>query len=104
MPSPQSQIWVAGFLPAARRAPNLSTEDLRRLLAETVAEQPELHAVPLAKRLFERIAGCRCDEAAAAHSLPDDVALVAVELETPGPAFEDCLRPTSLVELRAQRA
>ncbi len=105
-PGDKLLLYTDGLLevPAARGAPHLSTEDLRRLLAESVAEQPELHAVPLAKRLFERIAGSRCDEAAAAHSLPDDVALVVAQVETPGPAFEDCLRPTSLAELRAQRA
>ena len=89
--------------PAARKQPHLSAAALAALARTIVARQPEIHVVPLANLLFREAAGCSCDEAAAAHGLPDDVALVALEIERPAPTFEDCLRPANLAELRAQR-
>ena len=98
-------LYTDGLLeaPAALGRPHLSSAALADLLRAIVARQPKAHVVTLANLLFREVAGCSCDEAASAHGLPDDVALVALEIEPPAPTFEDCLRPASLAELRAQR-
>lgn len=99
-------LYTDGLLetPAVREQPHLTSADLADLARQLIARHPEMHVVPLAKALFLAAAGSSCDEAAAAHELPDDVALFAIEIETPGPTFEDCLRPANLLELRNQRA
>ncbi len=99
-------LYTDGLLetPAARKQPHLSSADVAEIARGIVAQRPELHVVALAKEVFAAAAGCSCHEAAAAHELPDDVALFALEIERPGPTFEDCLRPASLLELRSQRA
>ena len=98
-------LYTDGLLEvrAPRRLPELTSTDLADRLRAIVAHHPDLHVVPLAKQLFHEIAGCSCDEAAAAHALPDDVALVVLELERPGPVFEDRLHPASLADLRDLR-
>ncbi len=104
-PGDQLILYTDGLLeaPAARQRPHLSSAALADLLRAIVARQPEARVVTLANLLFREVAGCTCDEAVSAHGLPDDVALVALEIERPAPTFEDCLRPASLAELRAQR-
>ncbi len=98
-------LYTDGLLEvgAARQLPDLTAAELAARLHAILARTPDLHVVPLANRLFRDIAGCSCDEAVAAHALPDDVALVVLEVEQPGPVFEDRLHPTGLADLRDLR-
>ncbi len=76
-------LYTDGLLEvgAARQLPDLTAAELAARLRAILACTPDLHVVPLAKRLFHDLAGCSCDEAVAAHALPDDVALVVLEVE-----------------------
>lgn len=99
-------LYTDGLLetPVPRGRAALSANDLADAVRRLLRCQPELHAVALAQALFRTVAGCACHEAATAHSLPDDVALLVVEIERPGPVFEDRYRPATLAELHAARA
>ncbi|MFT3830343.1 MAG: PAS domain S-box protein [Opitutaceae bacterium] len=99
-------LYTDGLLetPLPRGRPVLSSGDLAEAVRRLLACQPDLHAVPLAQALFRTVAGCGCHEAATAHALPDDVALLVIEIERPGPVFEDRFRPATLAELHAARA
>ena len=81
-PGDRLLLYTDGLLeaPAARHRPHLSATALAALARTIVAQQPGIHVVALAKLLFQEAVGCSCDEAAAAHNRPDDVALVALEL------------------------
>ena len=98
-------LYTDGLLesPAVRKQPHLSSDDLLALARQIVEAHPEIHVVELAKALFHAAASCSCHEAAHAHELPDDVALLVAEVERPRPAFEDCFRPTDLADLREHR-
>jgi len=104
-PGDKLVLYTDGLLetPAVRQQPHLSSADLLDLVRQLVARRPEMHVVALAKELFQSAAGCSCCDAAGAHELPDDVALLVIEIERAGPVFEDCLQPASLADLRALR-
>ncbi len=99
-------LYTDGLLetPIPRGRSVLSSADLAAAARRLLACQPDLRAVPLAQALFQIVAGRPCHEAASAHVLPDDVALLVVEIERPGPLFEDRFRPASLAELHTARA
>jgi PAS domain S-box-containing protein len=99
-------LYTDGLLETSvpRGRPPLSTADLAAIAQRLLACQPDFHAVALAQALFRTVAGSACHEAASAHSLPDDVALLVIEIERPRPLIEDRFRPASLAELHAARA
>lgn len=98
-------LYTDGLLesPAVRKQPHLSSDALLELARQIVERRPERHVVEIAKELFETVAGRSCNEAAGAHELPDDVALLVAEIERTRPVFEDRLRPADLPDLRALR-
>lgn len=104
-PGDKLLLYTDGLLevPAVRGHPNLTSTAIAELARELVARHPGLRAMPLAQQLFHAAAGVSCSEAAAAHGLPDDVALFVLEIEHAGPGFEDCLHPDSLGDLRQLR-
>lgn len=104
-PGDKLVLYTDGLLeaPLARGGPELSSAAVLAHARSLAAARPGLRAVPFANALFQSITGSSCCDAAASHSLPDDVALVVLELERPTAWTETVLHPADLAGLRAQR-
>jgi anti-sigma regulatory factor (Ser/Thr protein kinase) len=69
-----------------------------------IAESPDCRVVDLAGRLLRAVSGEPFAEMLAARDLPDDLAMLVMEVESSLPVFEDCLQVASLADLHQARS
>jgi PAS domain S-box-containing protein len=91
-------------LPRRRGGGSLSSAELPELLGRLLAERADGPVVHLAWRLLHEISGEPFAQILAARDLPDDLAMLVLELEPPLPVTEDCVQAADVEDLHRARS
>jgi len=82
----------------------LSSAELPELLGRLLVERADGPVVHLAWRLLHEISGEPFAQILAARDLPDDLAMLVLELEPPLPVTEDCVQAADVEDLHRARS
>ena len=90
-------------LPTASGKPALSASQLASVVETLLNKNPKIAVSQLAQMVLLLLSGMNTGAHRSPEGLPDDVSLVALELEPSRVTMEHCLRPSDISDLSRQR-